>query len=373
MNDLLRQRWQHQLEDLRQHGRYRQLALPRGLDFSSNDYLGLGKLTAPSTTELSRSGQASRLLRGHHSLWDDVETALAAWHGAESALVMNSGYCANEGLLSAIIEPGDFVASDACNHASIIDGIRLTRAERFVFRHNDLAHLEDGLRRAASQRRSGGAMFVVTEALFGMEGDRAPLVEMAALVRTMGGHLIVDEAHSTGCLGPNGSGLVDALGLRKDVLATVHTGGKALGVCGAYVCCTALLREMLVNRCRPLIFSTAPPPAVASWWLAMLPQVQHGDALRRELRRKVVLFREELGRGGIKAEGHDCIVPLILGDDSRAVKSATKIQAAGFDIRAIRPPTVPEGTARLRVSLHADHRDEDLLAAARCICEAVQY
>ena len=152
----LPERWRTMLDDLRSQGRYRQLALPRGIDFSSNDYLGYGKLPGPDPTpQLSASGQASRLLRGEHELWERVETELARWHGAESALMMTSGYSANEGLLSALIEPGDFLASDEFNHASIIDGVRLGKGERFIFRHNDLNHLEEGLRRAADKRRPG--------------------------------------------------------------------------------------------------------------------------------------------------------------------------------------------------------------------------
>jgi 8-amino-7-oxononanoate synthase len=360
-------RWRKYLEGLHAQGRYRRLAPPRGLDFSSNDYLGYAKISWPTPDNLSRSGQASRLLRGQHPPWEEVEANLAHWHGAEAALVMNSGYLANEGLLSALLEADDFIASDQLNHASIIDGIRLSRAERFIFRHNDLGHLEEGLRTAAQNRRPSRELFVVTEALFGMEADRAPLLEMVQLADKYQAHLIVDEAHSTGCFGPEGSGLVDELGLRSRVLATIHTGGKALGVAGAYICCPRLLRDLLVNRCRHFIFTTALPPAVASWWLAMLPHVRRDEKVRQSLHHNAALFRQKLHETGMTALGQDYIVPVILGDDTRAVQVAEILQSEGFDIRAIRPPTVAPGTARLRISIHADHTSADLEAVANCL------
>lgn len=349
----LESRWNQQLHALKAQGRLRQLRVPHGLDFSSNDYLGYGQLALGEASTLSRSGCASRLLRGHHPLWEEVETQLARWHQAEAALVFNSGYVANEGLLSTILEDGDWVASDQFNHASIIDGLRLTRAERFIFRHNDLPHLEEGLRQAGDRQK-----FIVTESLFGMEGDLAPLAEMVSLAEKYQARVIVDEAHATGCFGPAGSGLVDALGLRKRVLATVHTGGKALGVTGAYVVGSWLLRDILVNRCRHQIFTTALPPQVAQWWLEMLPRVQADEASRRRLHDNASFFRDLLR--GMELRGGHFIVPLVLGDDTRAVTAAERLQSAGFDIRAIRPPTVPAGTSRLRISIHADHKPSDL-------------
>jgi 7-keto-8-aminopelargonate synthetase-like enzyme len=396
----LSQRWTAALDSLRALGRYRTLALPAGVDFTSNDYLGYGSgrrgpsagtparsasegeavslacasgwcPEAPINRDLSRSGMASRLLRGQQPVWEEVEARLARWHGAEAALVMTSGYVANEGLLATVIEPGDWVASDRFNHASIIDGLRLTKAERFVYRHLDLGHLEDGLRAAARSRPPGRELFVATESLFGMEGDLAPLAELAGLAARHGAHLIVDEAHATGCFGPAGSGCVDAAGLRNAVLATVHTGGKALGVAGAYVCGPARLKELLVNRCRHFIFTTALPPAVGAWWLDVLPHVAADGPGRASLHAGAALFRAELARRGVKAGGGHYIVPVVLGEDGRAVEAARRLRAAGWDVRAIRPPTVPPGTARLRLSLHADHDAETLRAAAAAVAEVV--
>jgi 8-amino-7-oxononanoate synthase len=375
----LSDRWNSILETLRAQGRHRVLKAPAGIDFCSNDYLGYssGRLSGnlspcpaqkqDAEQKYSRSGTASRLLRGHHRLWDEVESTLARWHGAEAALIFNSGYVANEGLLSTLLEPGDWVASDERNHASIIDGLRMAKAERFIFRHQDLNQLEDGLRHRARICPSGRESFVVTEALFGMEGDLTPLSQMIELTDRFGSHLIVDEAHSTGCFGPRGAGCVDEQGLRSHVLATVHTGGKALGVPGAYICGPSKLRDLMTNRCRHLIFTTALPPVVACWWLDAIEQVRADDEGRRLLHDNAATFRQELARHGVRASGEHYIAPLILGEDARTVQVAQWLQEAGWDVRAIRPPTVPHGTSRLRISVHADHSRETLAALAEAL------
>ncbi len=371
----LPERWSRLLQDLHTAGRYRSLAAPAGVDLSSNDYLGYGggnRLPLPPLdVQLSPSGGASRLLRGQHPIWEEVETALAAWHGAEAALVMTSGYVANEGLLSTVIQPDDWVASDAENHASIIDGLRLTRPERFLYAHRDLEHLESGLREVSRKRTPERQLFVVTESLFSMSGERAPLEELIRLTERYEAHVIVDEAHATGCFGATGSGLVDALGLRSRVLASVHTGGKALGVAGAYVCGSALLRELLVNRCRHFIFTTALPPLLGSYWLGALERVRGDTAGRSALSEAAAVLRGALDRFGIAPPGRDYLVPVVIGADSAAVSAAQRLQQRGYDIRAIRPPTVAPGTARLRVSVHADHEPALLEAVARAIAECL--
>ncbi|MBI3406738.1 MAG: 8-amino-7-oxononanoate synthase [Planctomycetes bacterium] len=362
----LTDRWTGQLEELRRLGRFRGLTPPRGIDFSSNDYLGYRNLPLPPEAELPRTGTASRLLRGHHVVWDEVESKLAQWHGAEAALMFSSGYTANEGLLSTVIEPGDCVASDEFNHASIIDGLKLAKAERFIFRHNDLNHLEEGLREASQARPPQRQLFLVTESLYGMEGDFvAP--EIAGLVKKYEVNWIVDEAHTTGCLGRTGAGFVDHKGWRDQVLATVHTGGKALGVHGAYVACSRLLRDILVNRCRHFIFTTALPPRVGTWWLDVLGWVEADKLARRKIHENASHFHAALERHGVKSSARSYIVSIVLGEDASATNAAKALQEAGFDIRAIRPPTVPEGTARLRVSIHADHDDQTLDSAAEAI------
>jgi 8-amino-7-oxononanoate synthase len=365
----LTERWLAELEALRAKGRLRTLRAGRGADFASNDYLGYSKLAAPAVPDLSCSGVASRLLRGHHPIWDEVEAALADWHGAEAALIFASGYAANQGLLSTVIESQDWVSSDALNHASIIDGLRLTKASRRVYRHLDLNDLEEQLRQANMKRRPNAALFVVSESLFGMDGDIAPLRILVDLTQKHAAHLVVDEAHATGCLGANGSGLVDDLRLRSSVLATVHTGGKALGVPGAYVCCSTLLKQVLINRCRHFVYTTALPPIIGAWWLHAVERAKSASAARRCLHENARLFRNQLAINGIQVPGEGFIVPLLLGDDTRAVTAAARLQDAGFDIRAIRPPTVPEGTARLRISVHADHDAETLRKAAAAVAE----
>jgi len=363
----LTERWRRELDELTALGRDRQLRPPHGYDFSSNDYLGYGGRVFADTQPLPRGATASRLLRGHHPIWDVVEERLAHWHDAEAALVLNSGYAANEGLLATAIAPGDWVASDQLNHASIVDGLRLAKAEKAIFPHNDVGFLEDRLAEARQSSSAQRSLFIVTESLFSMEGDLAPLAEIAALAERYHAHLIVDEAHATGCFGPQGSGLVDDLGLRNKVLATMHTGGKALGVVGAYVVGSRLLRDYLINRCRPLIFATALPPQVGKWWKEALDRVWHDDDGRRRLHRLTASFRSELTRHGVEAGGSQFIVSIPCGTDSAAVHSANSLQAAGFDVRAIRPPTVPPGTARLRISIHADHESSVVAALAAAI------
>jgi 8-amino-7-oxononanoate synthase len=367
------QRWQSTLDQLRAQGRFRQFAIPAGIDFTSNDYLGYASRPNPMCDEASRSGTASRLLRGHHPIWDAAESALAAWHGCESVLMMTSGYTANEGLISTLIEPGDWVASDELNHACIVDGLRLARCRRFVFRHNDLDHLEEGLRHEASRNEEGRQRFIVTESLFSMDGDRAPLWLLADLAERHGAHLIVDEAHATGCFGADGSGCVDDAGIRNRVLASVHTGGKALALPGAYIAGSRLLKQYLVNRCRHLIFTTALPPIVGGWWLERLAFVQGDESSRWQLRENAAIFRAQLARHGLSALGTEYIAPVVIGDDGPAVAAATRLQAEGFDVRAIRPPSVPPGTARLRISIHADHEPDTLIQLAESVASAVSH
>jgi 8-amino-7-oxononanoate synthase len=366
-------RWSETLEGLKAQGRFRALKPPVGIDFSSNDYLGYGQIlrSLPDASQLSTSGLASRLLRGHHPIWEEVEHALACWHRAEAVLVMNSGFAANEGLISTVVEPGDWVASDEFNHACIAEALRICRPRKFAFRHNDLQHLEEGLRSESDKRPPGREMFIITESLFSMDADRAPLEQIVQLAERYGAHVIVDEAHSTGCFGPTGSGIVDQLQLRHRVLASVHTGGKALGVTGAYICCSHLIKDYLINKCRHLIFTTALPPVIGSWWLAMLPRVQGDTRARQQLHENTARFHNQLLQHNIATRGDTYIVPVILGDDNVAVQAATRLQANGYDIRAIRPPSVPPGTSRLRISIHADHPPALLDQLAEHVIEAI--
>ena len=363
-------RWNDRLDDLARQGQLRQLTPPRGVDFSSNDYLGLSKIQAPLTSDEARSGMSSRLVRGNDKIWDDVEANLADWLGYQpAALMMTSGYAANQGLLATVIEPQDWVASDELNHASIIDGICQSKAAKYIFRHNDLDSLESGLRHAAATRPRGRELFIVTEALFGMDGDCPCLASLRQLADKYDVYFIADEAHSTGCFGATGQGLMTEGGSR--MLASVHTGGKALAVPGAFISCSAILKQYLVNRCRHFMFTTALPAAIGAWWLQAIAQVRASRQARAKLHANAAYFRQALVQRGIAAKCEHYIVPIILGDNAKAVRAAETLQTQGFDVRAIRPPTVPAGTARLRISVHADHDQATLSALADALGRAI--
>jgi 8-amino-7-oxononanoate synthase len=243
------------------------------------------------------------------------------------------------------------IFSDERNHASLIDGVRLSRARRVVFPHNDAAVLAKLLR----EEHGGAQKFVVVESLFSMDGDEAPLAEYAALCRDTGAALIVDEAHAVGIYGEAGSGLIEARGIGRDVFASINTAGKALGVAGAFVAGSGVAIDYLIQRARPFIFSTAPPPAVAAALEASLEVIAAEPGRRARLLARARYLRERLGLKGCSQ-----IISVIIGDNARAVAVAQEMQAAGFDVRAIRPPTVPPGTARLRISVN-EALTEDIL------------
>ncbi len=350
------------LRDLDARGLLRRLRLPAGIDLASNDYLGLAehpeivRRMAEALPGLGAGAGGSRLLRGQKACFAAIEERLAAFSGRETALLFGSGYAANIGLLAALIERDDLLLSDERNHASLIDGLRLAGARKVVYPHQDLEAVERALQ-APRPRRT----FIVTESVFSMDGDLTPLVELAELAERYGALLLVDEAHATGLYGARGSGRVEELGLSDRVLATVHTGGKALGSGGAWVAGPAAVHDTLLNRARSFVFSTAPLPVLSAALEAAL------DLIAREPeRRAVVHTKAALLRGGLAAQGVDvgrsgsAIVPVIVGANERALALAEGLVALGFDARAIRPPTVPDGTARLRVTARYPVADEDL-------------
>ena len=299
----------------------------------------------------------SRLLGGHREAFEAVERSFAALKGTERALYFSSGYLANLAVLTTLVEPGDVILSDRLNHASLRDGIRLSLAKRVVFPHNDAA----ALARRVESARGQGQVFVVTESLFSMDGDRSPLALYANICRETGALLIVDEAHAVGIRGLCGSGLIEESGIADDVFVSINSAGKALGVAGAFVTGPAWAIEYLAQHARSFLFSTAPPPAVADAIQASLTIVTEEPERRARLRRRAVFLRERLGEAGIPAPGGDTpIIPIMLGGNDRAVAVAGALQAEGFDVRAIRPPTVPSGTARLRVSVNVRLAEVDL-------------
>jgi 8-amino-7-oxononanoate synthase len=340
----------------------------------SNNYLGLAdhprlrRAAADAALALGTSSGASRLISGSMSIHTDLEARLAEFEGTEAALLFGSGYLANTGAIAALARRGEVVFSDALNHASIIDGCRLAGAETYVYRHRDTEHLEWGLRRAA-----GRGALIVTDGVFSMDGDIAPLAELSILARRHSCRLMVDEAHATGCLGPGGRGSVAAAGLTGEVDLIVGTLGKALGGYGAYVGGSRELMDFLLNTARPFIFSTAPPPpAVAAASAALELLVESPNRVER-LRSNAKALREGLRSEGLEPIGSDTqIVPLVVGEAGDAMALCERLLEQGIFAQAIRPPTVPAGTCRLRLTVMATHRIDDLRRAARLIGAAVR-
>jgi 8-amino-7-oxononanoate synthase len=344
------------LDSLRESGLLRTLRPPSGADFSSNDYLNLA--TDPRVVRGLVNGAAregcgstgSRLLGGDRSVFAAVERRFAQFKGAERALLFSSGYLANLAVLATLAEAEDVIFSDERNHASLIDGVRLSRARKVVFPHSDVGAL-DQLMASVS---CAGLRFVVVESLYSMDGDVAPLAEYDALCRRRGAQLIVDEAHGVGVFGARGSGLIEAAGLDPTSCVSVNPAGKALGAAGAFVAGPARLVDYLVQRARPFVFSTAPPPSLAGALDASLTIVGEEPVRRERLLARAAYFRSRLRRLGLTVSDEVTqIVPVVIGDNLHAVAVADQLQAEGFDVRAIRPPAVPVGTARLRVSLNA--------------------
>ncbi|WP_088830714.1 8-amino-7-oxononanoate synthase [Paenibacillus tyrfis] len=340
------------------------------LDLSSNDYLGLARhpaivdaMTQALPAEGAGSG-ASRLIAGNRPPYGRLEEALAAWQQSEAALVFANGYMANLGVIQALAGRGDVVFSDRLNHASIVDGIGLSRAEHARYRHNDMEHL----RRLLHKHRDARRKLIVTDAVFSMDGDEAPLAELVALKREYGAILMVDEAHSGGVYGARGEGLCHALGLQSGVDVHVGTFSKAFGVYGAYVSGSRTLIRWLVNKARPVIYSTALPPSVIVGIMEALNLVQTERRRRERLAASSRQFRSSLHKAGFQVGlGDSPIVPVVVGDNATALRFSSALEAEGIAAVAVRPPTVPDGTARIRFSLSAAHTPDDLADAARRI------
>jgi glycine C-acetyltransferase/8-amino-7-oxononanoate synthase len=340
----------------------------------SNNYLGLAdhprlrRAAADAALGLGTSAGASRLISGTMSIHAELESRLAEFEGTEAALLFGSGYLANTGSIAALAGRGEVVCSDELNHASIIDGCRLAGAEIFVYRHADTEHLEWGLRRAA-----GRAALIATDGVFSMDGDIAPLAELAILARRHRCRLLVDEAHATGCVGPGGRGSVAAAGLTGEVDVIVGTLGKALGGYGAYVCGSRELADFLVNTARPFIFSTAPPPPAVAAASAALELLEERPRRVERLRANATALRDGLRAEGLEPMGDVTqIIPLVVGDAADAMALCEGLLEQGIFAQAIRPPTVPPGTCRLRLTVMATHRMDDLRHAARVIGAAAR-
>ena len=346
----------------------------RALLFCSNNYLGLANDpavvgAAQGAAERYGAGSgSSRLISGTLAIHAKLEEQIAQWKGAERALVFSSGYHANLGAIQTLVGRGDLVLSDELNHASLIDGCRLARADVRVYPHKDLEALERELR-AASARR----VLIVTDSVFSMNGDRAPLVEICDLAERHGAAVMVDEAHGTGVMGPSGSGLVEELDLRGRVLVEMGTLSKALGSFGAYVAGSRALTELLVNRARTFIFTTGLPPAAVGAAAAAIDIVQREPERRSRLWRNARALHRAIAAAGIATVPLESpILPIVLGDEARTMRACERLLERGVFVQGIRPPTVPEGTSRLRVTVMATHTEEQIERAGRALAETIQ-
>jgi len=344
------------------------------LNASSNDYLGLSRhphVLATAQAALAKYGAgatASRLVCGTLTLHEQLEQRLAAHKGYDSALVMGSGFVTNATVLPALVGRDDYVFADRLVHASLIDGIRLSQARLQRFRHNDTAHLQQ-LLAAAGQR---GRRLVVTESVFSMDGDLAPLAEIAALAEAAGAMLLVDEAHAMGVFGPHGSGLVRAAGIQAQVTLCMGTLSKGLGSYGGYVACSSKVRDWLINRCRGFVYSTALPPAALGAALGALDVLDAEPQIGATLLARAAALRAVLQSHGCDVGASASqIIPIMLGDAATTLRVSASLRQRGILAVAIRPPTVPAGSSRLRLSLSLEHDDADLMRLGNEISQAI--
>lgn len=376
MNGAPLARYEATLQGLARRDRLRTLKPRAGLDFSSNDYLGLaaskrlGNAVAAAITRGTPVGATgSRLLRGNAPEHEALEADAAAFFGTDRALFFGSGYIANFALLTALPQKGDLLVLDQLAHASMHEGAQAGRAQFVLAAHNDANAVEDAITR---WRAGGGTgrVWIAVESLYSMDGDRAPMVSLIALADRHDAFIVIDEAHATGVWGPDGQGLAAAFEGHDNIIA-LHTCGKALGASGALVTGPRTLCDYLVNRCRPFIYATAPSPLMAVAAREALAILSDEPMRRVQLHERVALAgRQLVERCGVKPSGSQ-IQPLVIGDVRRAMALAAALQARGFDIRGIRPPTVPEGTSRLRISLTLNVDEAAISAMLEALVEVL--
>ncbi|KQC01014.1 8-amino-7-oxononanoate synthase [Pedobacter sp. Hv1] len=330
-------------------------------DFCSNDYLGFAKspllkqaIEAQNKTYLQNGSGGSRLLSGNHPYTEETEQFVANFHQATAGLIFNSGYDANIGLLSAVPQRGDTIITDELIHASLIDGARLSHAERYKFRHNDLADLEQKLKNAK------GIIYVVVESVYSMDGDTAPLKEIIQLCQQYKAHLIVDEAHATGVFGEKGQGLAVQLGLEKDIFARIVTFGKAIGTHGAIILGSNELRNYLINFARSFIYTTAAPIHNIIAINCAYQMLMEHDYIS-QITQKIALYNELIKGSHLPIiQSSSAIQTILCSGNANARKVSTDLQDKGFDVKAILSPTVAEGKERLRICLHIYNSDEEI-------------
>lgn len=354
-------REKHLLRNLKvlESGCYAEVAIhgERFVNFCSNNYLGLNghedikNAVVEATMRWGTSSGASRLIVGNLEIFEEAEERLAKFKGTETALIFPSGYQANLSVISTLVNDGDVILSDELNHASIIDGCRLSKAKVVVFKHNDLTHLEELLKSVSGRKK-----LIVVDSVFSMDGDFAPLKEIYELANRYDSWLLVDDAHGTGTIGDKGRGCLEHFGIYDDNVMVLGTGGKALGVAGAFLCCNNVVRQYLINRCRGFIYSTAPMPAIPAGLMAAISVIQKEPWRVEKLKLLSSYFWKRLREKGLKtSKSPSHIIPFIVGDNKRAINFEEKLYNNGYFARAVRPPTVPEGTARIRFTLTSQH------------------
>ncbi len=379
--------FREELDELREAGLFRTMRLLHGeqsgrvvledrevLLLCSNNYLGLAdhpvlKEAAIRAVERYGTGSgASRLVSGNMELHEELEARIAAFKGTEAALLFNSGYAANTGIIPAIAGKGDVIFSDRLNHASIVDGAILSRARLIRYPHNDVT----ALHKALTETEHSGRRLIVTDGLFSMDGDLAKLAEIVAIKKEFGALLMVDDAHGTGVLGETGRGSAELFDVMGEIDIQMGTFGKALGSFGAYVAASREIVDYLVNRARSFIFSTSLPPAVLATSIAALDLVdsEEGGVLRKRLAENVALFRSALRSSGFNTMGSESqIIPLFVGEAGPTMEFSRLLLAEGIFVQGIRPPTVPAGSCRLRCTVMATHTNEDLTWAAEVMAK----
>lgn len=363
---IVEERLRKELSALEQKQRKRDLRISDAIDFTSNDYLGLTK--SPVIREwvirdlqsgmLLGSG-GSRLLRGNHVWHQLAEKEFAEFEDVPSSLFFSSGYAANMAVLTAIPTRHDSILYDTMVHASIKEGIHSSLAGKKSFEHNSVS----SLRAAAESIKDGGNIYVIVESLYSMDGDEAPLEDIATLCDELGLFLIVDEAHATGLFGKHGRGLIDEKNVREKILLSIHPCGKALAAAGAFICSSEIIKSYLINKARTMIFTTALPPIIPATISEVLKEIKRNPSVIKKVHHNAKYVRNSLRTNlqeWIVPEGRSPIIPLIIGEDRVAVSVADEMQNRGIDIRPIRPPTVAEGTARFRITVNALHTQENL-------------
>ncbi|MCR4379176.1 MAG: 8-amino-7-oxononanoate synthase, partial [Rhodospirillales bacterium] len=363
------------LDSLSRLDRYRRIIVAKGVDFSSNDYLGLAhhdgirqSLIDALNGGMDLGAGGSRLLRGNHPAHESLESFAVDFFGAEAALFMATGYLANLSLFATLAQRGDVIVCDERIHASAKEGIHASNAKHAKFAHNDAGACEDAVKHARKQ--GAKQVWIAVESVYSMDGDMAPLHDIMAIAERHDAFVIVDEAHATGVHGPGGRGLSTAFEGRANLIA-MHTCGKALGQAGALVTLPGVLKEYLINCARAFIYTTAPPPLTALAVERALHVVQNEPDRREKLFGQIEYARAKLAAVFGPLPGSTQILPLIVGEDTRAVALAQALQTQGFDVRAIRAPTVAEGTARLRISITLNASREDIDALSRALAHVL--